>query len=73
MREDVGLGRNQLGGIGDLGQDVLRLEIDDAAEAGDQMRGLELDPVEREIGEAGEHLRLRLTRRDSAGGIPDHR
>ena len=51
-----GLGRNQRLGAGEIGEQILRLEIDDAAEARDQMRALELHLVEREVGEAREHL-----------------
>ncbi len=40
MRNNLGLGRDKLAGVTGLGQDVLRLEIDDAAEPGDEMRGL---------------------------------
>jgi hypothetical protein len=36
MREDVGLTRHHTFGVVDLGEDILRLEIADAAEAGDQ-------------------------------------
>src|SRR5215831_10629500 len=50
----------ELGGVAGLGQNVLRLEVDDAAETGDQMRGLERHPVESEVGKAREHFRLRL-------------
>jgi hypothetical protein len=44
VREDLGLGRHQLSRVRRLDQDVLRL--DDAPEAGDEMRGLERDLVE---------------------------
>ncbi len=60
VRENLGLGREEFGGVAGLGQNLLRLEIDDAAEAGDQMRGLERHPVEGEVGKAREHFRLRL-------------
>ena len=60
MREDLGLGRDEFGRVAGLGQNILRLEIDDAAEAGDEMRGLERHPVEGEIGKAREHFRLGL-------------
>ena len=60
VRQDVGLGRGQLGGVVDRREDVRGLEIDDAAEARDQMRAGEREPVEGEIGEADKHLGLGL-------------
>ena len=38
VRDRTLLGLQQLLGIAEIGQELLRLEIDDAAEAGDQMR-----------------------------------
>jgi hypothetical protein len=47
LRHDLRLGREQRGRVGGFRQNVRRLEIDDAAEAGDQMRAGERDAVER--------------------------
>ena len=55
-----GLGREELGGVAGLGQNVARLKVDDAAETSDQMRGLERHQIEGEVAKAREHLRLRL-------------
>ena len=38
MRDRALLGFQQVGGIADLGQKLRGLEVDDAAEAGDQMQ-----------------------------------
>ena len=38
VRDGIGFGVDQRFGSGDIGQDVAGLEIDDAAEPGDQMR-----------------------------------
>src|SRR5262249_56853855 len=58
--EDVRLGRGQLRSVLDRREHIIRLEVDDAAKAGNEMGALERDPVEGEVREAGEHLRLRL-------------
>ena len=54
------LGLDQRGGIADLGQELLRLEIDDAAEARDQMRARGADAKEGEILEIDKGLRGRM-------------
>src|SRR5262245_64927910 len=61
VSNDLGLRGNELGGVAGLGQNLLRREIDDAAEAGNEMHRLERHPVEGEIGKVGEHVRLGLT------------
>jgi hypothetical protein len=60
VSNNLGLGRDELRRVAGLGENVLRLEINDAPKAGDEMGGLERDPIEGEIGKAGEHFRLRL-------------
>src|SRR5437667_10548167 len=49
---------DELGGVAGLGQNILRVEIDDAAKPRDEMRTLERHPIEGEIGKPREHLRL---------------
>ena len=60
--DDPRLGGHQRLGAGEVDQDVGRVEIDDAAEAGDQMGVRERDAIEREIPEAGKYLGFRLAR-----------
>ena len=57
------LGGDQRLGAGEIGEQVFRLQIDDAAEAGNEMRALQLDLVECEVAKAREHLGLRLVAR----------
>ena len=47
--------------IGNISQDVLRLEIDNAAKAGNQMHAGDLDPIEREVREVRELFGFRMT------------
>ena len=43
------LGLQQRSGVGNIGQELLRLEINDPAESGDQMGAGRRDPEERKI------------------------
>ena len=60
VRDHLRLGGDERFGAGQIGEQSIRLQIDDAAEAGDEMRALELHLVEREVAEAREHLGFRL-------------
>ena len=54
------LGLDQRGGVADLGQELLRLEIDDAAKARNQMRARGADAKEGEILEVDKCFRRRV-------------
>ena len=54
MRNDFGFGRNQSLRARKIEQNIGRLEIDDAAKAGDKMRAGDVDPVKSEIAKIGE-------------------
>ena len=60
MRDRVRLGLDQRCGIRDVGEDIARAQVDDAAETGDQMRALDGHLVEAEVGEVREHLGFRM-------------
>ena len=54
------LGLEQVGGISDVSQELRRLQIDDAAEAGNEMQAGGRDAEKREILEIGKRLRRRM-------------
>src|SRR6516165_4792903 len=58
VRHDLRLGCEERGRVSGFRKDVRWLEIDDTAEAVDQMRAGDRNAVEREVGESRKHLRL---------------
>ena len=65
VRHDAGLGLDETLGAGERHQEIARAEIDDAAEAADEVRALELECVEREIGKIGVARRARMAREET--------
>src|SRR5262249_32496004 len=61
MRDRVSLRFDERPCIGNIGQDVLRLEIDDTAEAGHEMRAGDINSIEREVREIRESFRFGAT------------
>src|SRR4029077_2400756 len=60
VRDRINLRLDERPRIGNISPYILRLEVHNAAEAGDEMRASDLHPIEPEVRKAREHFGLRV-------------
>ena len=61
VRDGIGFGFNKRFRIGDIGEDVFGLEIDNTAEPRHQMRAGDFHAIKGKVGETCVHFRIRMT------------
>ena len=67
VRDRPGLGVDQRLRVRNIGEQILRVDVHDAAEAGNQMRAPDLHPVKCKVSEVCKHLGVRMAPEISAG------